>query len=190
MFTGCATWADDDQGWLAEDDASASPDPSVVFGYGGTPREPSDPAWLDEPLSDDVAPESDEAPIGEEARGESARFGERHSNFRCTLRMVTATVRPHLSASDIRATVRRHENDIRACYNRALRRDRTLQGRVVMRFLITGDGTVGAAFVASTQIEHPLLHSCLMRTVKRWTFPVAPGTSPSVVNYPYVFSAA
>jgi hypothetical protein len=33
------------------------------------------------------------------------------------------------------------------------------------------------------------LHECISATVRRWTFPVPPGVRPSVVRYPYVFSA-
>ena len=179
----CATWVDDDDAWPGDEDVAA-PDPSLVFGYGGTPEEP--------PVTDvrDVEPDPDGSPdIDGGGHGASAAFAGRRVGPVCTLPMVTATVRPRLSAQDIRATVRRHENDIRACYNRALRSDRTLQGRVIMRFVITGEGTVGAAEVASAQIDDPPLHGCLVETVKRWTFPAPPGSGVSVVNYPYVFAA-
>ena len=96
--------------------------------------------------------------------------------------------RPSIAAIDIRRTVQRHENDVRVCYNHALRRDPTAAGRVTMTFLIQSDGTVPAAYGESAALDDPELFVCIARAMKGWTFPVPVGAAPAVVHYPFVFS--
>ncbi len=182
-MVGCATWAEADVSWSVDDEGPVA-EPGIAFGYGGEPIAP--PGFETRDVEVATQPgDVDDTAVPPAAVG-SAR---RRAGPVCRLPIVTATVRPRLSPADIHATIRRHENDIRACYNRALRTDRTLEGRIVMRFVIVGDGTVGAARVESTQIEDAPLHACMVAAVQGWTFPAPPGSGVSVVNYPYVFSA-
>lgn len=106
------------------------------------------------------------------------------SLYHCRLRVVVTEPSPPL----IRSTVRRHANDVRACYNRALRRDPTVEGRVTVQFVIDPDGKVPAAAMHDTEIDDPLMVNCITRAVRRWTFPVSPDSGTSLVRYPWVFS--
>lgn len=173
---GCATWSDDESLWFDAVEPALGPQ-AAHYGYG----EPLAEELEDEPWLEPVEPE----PGG---RG-GERLGSLPRTHRlCTLSSPTVRVLPTLSAQDVRTTVMRHENEVRACYNRALVRDRTASGRVVMSFRIAPDGTVPAAVVSSTQIRDARLDRCMTRAVKRWTFPVPPQSRPTTVNYPYVFS--
>jgi len=170
-LAGCATWADEEALWFD------APAPSAVAsGVEFAPRE--------QPWEEPDAFEDEEGLV--EAHAEFPRSAR--SGWHCTLTMQVAETIPMLSASDIRATVQRHENEVRACYNRALVRDREAAGRVVVSFVIDGDGSVPAAVVEASEIDDPRMHACLSKAVKRWTFPTPPGTWSSLVHYPYVFS--
>jgi hypothetical protein len=178
-ITGCAGWVEADDPWF--DAPSAELSPAIVYGYGA-------PLPPDEPAPVDVASRPDDDDPPDPTTVTASFAGRRHLVIRCRL-TATVEVVPSLAASEIRRTVQRHENDIRVCYNHALQRDPVAAGRVSMQFLIAVDGTVPVAFVESSAIDDWRLHECISATIRRWTFPVPPGVRPSVVRYPYVFSA-
>ncbi|MBV1858058.1 MAG: TonB family protein [Nannocystaceae bacterium] len=181
VASGCAGWIDDDEPWTDEDDVTAQVAPSAVIGYGGSPPSPAPPDFDEWVLLEPA--EGAEPAAGGQYRGGHARVIST-----CTLSMHTARVRPTLERLDVQRTVRRHENDVRVCYNAALRRDPTLRGRVGLEFVIDPDGTVPNATIASAGLRDAEMHRCLVSTVKRWRFPTPPGTGTVVVHYPYVFS--
>jgi len=93
-------------------------------------------------------------------------------------------VLPTLERDEVRRTIQRHRNDLRVCYNRALRHDPQLAGRVMLTFMIEG-GAVTKTKIDATDRD---FETCLDRTVRRWTFPSPPSMHPVVVNYPVVFA--
>lgn len=179
-MSGCAGWVDEESISIDTDDIQPT-SKDAVFGYGGTPNDPE----VD--TSDELWPVETE--LGRPGiSGGSAAFAVRQVGHRCTLRVVTARIQPRLSATEIRRVVQRHENEVRACYNRALLDDASLEGRVTMRFLIQSDGSVAHAHAAESELEHPSLWRCLATKIGTWSFPVPAGGGVSVVSYPYVFS--
>lgn len=160
-----------------------------------------DALWFDGPGPPTVASAVEFVPRGEalerpDAFEEDLDRGEAHAELRvstrigwhCTLTSHVTQMVPMLSPQDIRATVQRHENEVRACYNRALVRDPAAAGRVLVTFVIDGDGSVPVAAVEASEIADSRMHVCLTEAVKSWSFPTAPGTRTSLVHYPYVFS--
>lgn len=90
----------------------------------------------------------------------------------------------------IRTVVRANIDQIRQCYNDGLARDRTLAGRVTVRFEIDMAGAVRRARVHATTL--PLwaryVDRCIVRAVRRWQFPAPEGDGDGtvVVTYPFV----
>jgi hypothetical protein len=88
----------------------------------------------------------------------------------------------------IQRVVRRHRRELFFCYQTQLQQDPTLEGRVVVKFTISGNGSVIAAMTKSTTMNNRTVESCLTRKIRHWTFP-APSTGALVtVNYPFRFS--
>jgi len=100
-----------------------------------------------------------------------------------------ANVLGSLDRDVIRRVIRRHINEVRFCYERELAQAPDLAGRVVVRFIISGDGSVASAAVASSPLRSPAVEGCITQRVQRWTFPAPDGGGIVSVSYPFVFSS-
>jgi TonB family protein len=92
-----------------------------------------------------------------------------------------------LSKSLIRRYVRKHLNEVRYCYQREIGNNRSMNGRVVVRFLITRNGRVGSAVVKRSTLKNSNVESCLTQAVRRWAFPQPKGAGIVDVSYPFIF---
>ena len=73
---------------------------------------------------------------------------------------------------------------IRACYERRLKRDPSLAGTVSLRLRVGGAGQVTRVDVEESTLPDPLVAECLRREAAGWSFVV--GRNATVV-YPFVF---
>jgi TonB family protein len=89
----------------------------------------------------------------------------------------------------IRRVIRRHINEARYCYERELARDPDLAGRVTISFVISPDGSVASADVASSTLGSDAVESCLSTAVRRWAFPAPQGGGIVRVSYPFEFQS-
>ncbi len=118
--------------------------------------------------------------------GSGAGFGGRGSRVP-RVRTAKAQVSGATDRTVIQRIVRAHVGEIRGCYNRALRRDPTLQGRVAIRWVISADGTVATAVVDKNEVGDEALGKCIAKQVKTWRFPaVASGSGATLVTYPFM----
>lgn len=86
----------------------------------------------------------------------------------------------------ISGVVRRHEHEVHACYERALRTDPRLTARIETHFSIANDGTVSDATAEGSPSE---LTDCIAARIRTWTFPPSAASGNTEVDYPFVFSA-
>jgi TonB family protein len=94
-----------------------------------------------------------------------------------------------VNAPELARVIRQGMAAIRACYERALKRDPRLAGKLVLRFTITPAGTVSAVDLDEDTLRDPELARCLRETFLRWRFP-APTGGPAEISYPFVFQPA
>ena len=101
-----------------------------------------------------------------------------------------ASVRGTLDKEIIRRVVRRHLNEVKYCYQQALTRRPTLEGRLVTQFTIAATGQVLAAFVQSSTLREVSVEACVVNAVKRWEFPAPDRGGLAMVSYPFTFAPA
>ena len=99
-----------------------------------------------------------------------------------------ATVRGTLDKEIIRRIVRRHLNEVKFCYQEALARRPTLEGRLVTQFTIAPTGRVLAAVVQEPTLQALSVEACVVNAVKRWEFPQPDHGGLAMVSYPFSFS--
>ena len=88
-----------------------------------------------------------------------------------------------ISASEIGNLQRRHKKALKACYERALKRDNSLtEVKAEIEVSIGDSGTVTQ--VSVTKVDSRELQICLSRVVKRWPFPAA---GAQTVVFPIIF---
>jgi Ca-activated chloride channel family protein len=105
------------------------------------------------------------------------------------VRAGAAMVRGHLSKEPIQRIIKRQKNAIRACYEKELQSDPNLAGRVVVKFIIDGTGKVTNAVIEESTLNNKVVEACLLKVIKRLTFPQPAGGSVIVVSYPFTFSS-
>lgn len=89
----------------------------------------------------------------------------------------------------IDAVIKRNLQAIRYCYQRELGRTPGLAGKVKVRFVIAGDGSVSTASTASSSLNNSSVESCINGRFMRMAFPQPKGGGIVVVSYPFLFSA-
>lgn len=93
-----------------------------------------------------------------------------------------------LDRDSIRRVIYVHIKQVRHCYQLALMKQPTLQGRVVLQFDINPFGQVEELGVRETTLQSPPLLDCVSESMRGWEFPRAPFASGNVrIIYPFVF---
>jgi hypothetical protein len=89
-----------------------------------------------------------------------------------------------LSAADVRRVVNSALGGIQRCYERQLRNDPTLRGRIGVTFTVTGAGTVSGA--RATDAFDPTVGTCVAGVISRLRFP-EPEDGSVTFAFPFVF---
>jgi outer membrane biosynthesis protein TonB len=98
---------------------------------------------------------------------------------------VDGELDPSMVAKEVRSRL----GAIKACYERALKRNPNLSGKVVIHWTITQAGTVSGVDVEQDTLGDAEVASCIKALVARWRFPAPSGGSVEV-SFPFVFQAA
>ena len=94
-----------------------------------------------------------------------------------------------MDRNDIARVVRGRIRAVKSCYERELKKDPTLKGKIVMQFTIGEMGRVTSSKVASSTMPSPAVGRCILGRIRRWRFPKPTGGSVTV-SYPFVFTAS
>ena len=67
--------------------------------------------------------------------------------------------------------------------------DKSLEGKVVIRFLIEDQGRVRVATTKSTSLNNRQVEECVAARIKNAIFPEPPPGTVAEVDYPFVFGS-
>ena len=95
---------------------------------------------------------------------------------------VEGEMDPALVSKEVRARV----GAVKACYERALRRQPSLSGQVKLAWVITAAGTVSDVELREDSMGDAEVAACIKGLVRRWRF-VAPSGGSVEVVYPFTF---
>ncbi len=124
---------------------------------------------------------------GDVSYGSSDGGIEKKKDREITMTTGTPVVLGSLDPEIIRRIVREHGEQVRYCYESELTRTPGLYGKVVMKWVISGDGKVMSVTIAETQMKNANVENCLASRIKTWVFPKPNGGGIVLVNYPFVF---
>lgn len=87
----------------------------------------------------------------------------------------------------VRRVIRSILSSIKSCYERRLRNNTSLEGKVVIRFVIEEQGRVRQASTKSTSLNDREVESCVAMRIREQRFPDPPAGTIAEVDYPFVF---
>ncbi len=87
----------------------------------------------------------------------------------------------------VRAVLSQNQGAMKNCYERALRRDPNLRGRVVLNLLIGTSGAVNEAKVRGETLNDTMVSECMEQLARALVFPKPEGGAVRM-NVPYMFS--
>ena len=95
-----------------------------------------------------------------------------------------------LDRSLIDAVIKRHMNQFRYCYQRELNKDPSLAGKITVKFVIAGDGSVSRASIKSSSMGNVSVENCLSNRFMMLQFPEPKGNGIVIVSYPFMFAGS
>jgi TonB family protein len=97
---------------------------------------------------------------------------------------------PSRTDEEIQIVFDRYKAALYRIYNRQLRKNPTLQGKMVLRITIKPDGTVSASAVDSSDMDSPELDNKIAARVKKFNFGAKEGVPTITILYPIDFLPA
>ena len=92
-----------------------------------------------------------------------------------------------LDTEEVEATLKDHFDEIRGCYHRAGKAQRYAEGRVMLRFLVGGDGIAQDVLVIESTLGNYDVERCLVEVGRRVAFHAPAGHKPTTFEYPVEF---
>lgn len=132
--------------------------------------------------------------VGTRGRGSGVSgYGTGGLGTRQGVKIVTGGSGEDFKGAVDRAGVRRvimvNLNTIKACYERQLRTQADLRGKLVLTWVVGEQGRVVSAGVKSNELGSREVANCIIERLKTWRFPDPPPNSEyEVAAYPFVFS--
>ena len=81
-------------------------------------------------------------------------------------------------------------NQFRYCYQRELNKDSSLSGKITVKFVIAGDGSVSRAIIKRSSMDSSAVEGCLTGRFMKLQFPEPKGNGIVVVSYPFMFTGS
>lgn len=91
----------------------------------------------------------------------------------------------HLTGRLVTGVVRRYRRAIGRCYDRSLKRDREIEGRLDILVTVRPDGRVQTVQLETKKFAGSPLAVCIERSIAGWRFPAFAGETPQDVLLPF-----
>ncbi len=101
-----------------------------------------------------------------------------------------SAVKGSLTKAEVARPIRRNLARFKFCYQKRLRSNPYLRGKVSVSFTITPNGTVSRARVRETSVNDTTVEECVIRVLKSLEFPRPKGGGSVTVTYPLVFATS
>ncbi len=91
-----------------------------------------------------------------------------------------------MDQAKINAIIKSKQKALQDCYERELRKNPNLSGKIVVRFTINENGKVSDVRIESDSMGNPGVSDCILSRIRRWIFP-KPDEGSVTVSVPFVF---
>ena len=94
-----------------------------------------------------------------------------------------------LTADQVKKVVQGNIGSVRHCYERQLIANPDLYGKIKVEFVISPQGKVITQKIKTTTMNNKMIEGCILRKIRRWTFPLPKDGSEVAVSYPFYFKS-
>ncbi len=98
-----------------------------------------------------------------------------------------AQVEEGLSRDEVGNVIHTHLAEVRYCYESAILKNASTQGKLVVDFVISKTGMVRSAKLNNSSISDSSLDQCIISHLTKWKFPKPKGGIDVAVSYPFIF---
>lgn len=120
-------------------------------------------------------------------RSKSRLGSRRSSRKKFAVKRGKPSVGSYCKSSDILRVVSSRQRSIQYCYEKELARNPELRGKIIVSWRIGLNGKVMKSWIGSTSLKNGAVESCILRSVKRWTFN-KPDGGICEIKFPFVFN--
>lgn len=99
------------------------------------------------------------------------------------------SVKGGLSGDIIRQVVNANLASVKYCYEKGLKKNPELRGKVIVEFMIGTDGSVTSSSVIGSTMHEADVEQCIAMVIRRWIFP-KPYSGTVDVKFPFIFVPA
>jgi len=92
-----------------------------------------------------------------------------------------------MDTDDVEATLQEHFDDVRACYTRAGKAQRYAGGKVLLRFMVAGNGAAQDVWVLESTLGNYDVERCLVEVGRKIRFHAPNGNKATTFEYPVEF---
>jgi len=121
--------------------------------------------------------------------GGKVGLGKKKESRVGSVKTETPKINKELDGAAIARVVRRRMKSVQACYERELKRNPSLSGKIEVEFTIGENGRIEEALIAYNGMGSKPVGNCIVSRIRRWKFPKPDGGSVTV-NFPFIFSSA
>jgi len=87
----------------------------------------------------------------------------------------------------IRNVIKANKHHVKACYEQALKDNKHLAGKIILKWGIVGNGVVTNTEVILSTLANDSVENCLSEKLKTFTFPDPGPDKEVVVKFPFLF---
>ncbi len=121
-------------------------------------------------------------------QGQHAGVQGQGSGF-VAMNTLDATVEEGLTKDEVGKVIHSHLSEIRYCYESAMIKNPSVEGKLVSDFVIQGSGSVKIAKVNMSNVNDATLDQCIISHLYKWKFPKPRGGVDVAVVYPFIFKS-
>ena len=101
---------------------------------------------------------------------------------------VFAEEKKTIDREDVRQVIRKNTSSIKTCYSNRLKTNPDIEGKVVVEWDISQDGSVSKAGIKSSTLKDEVVENCIVDKIKSLKYPVPPNGNTANISYPFSFS--
>ncbi len=90
----------------------------------------------------------------------------------------------------VRQIVKKSITKFKDCYDDGVKKNPSLEGKVVVEWVIAADGYVSAASIKLSTLNDDVVQKCVVDKIMVMKFPSPPVGTTASVSYPFFFSKA